>query len=553
MKYYLNKLGLLVVLFSLSACNLFELDEFLVDPTAVAPENAEVSLIMNAAQWELARLVDEANDETSPYVRLQAMQGDVFYQGQDQPATFDFFWTTAYADLLPDLDAIITQSDEGGFTFVAGAARVMEAYVLYTLVDMFGDVPFSEARAGIETPSPRADDDAAVYEAATAILDVAIQNLSAPVGTFDGDLFFGGDSEKWLTLARTLKLRSLVQTRLVTADGGAINSLVDAGIIDEASEDFAWQYGTSMVNPDARHPEYSDDYSVDAGGYMNNYYMWLFFGEKPVLDPRLRYYFYRQDCDETDENAFTLACPNEPYPAHWEPGFPFCTASSDFGDPSDMFGGYWGRDHGNADGIPPDGNKRTVFGVYPIGGKFDADDCASVQNNGADGARGAGIQPIFMSSYTHFLLAEAALTIPGVNGDPLEYLLEGIRQSIDKAINFDPSQTPADFEPTQDEIDAYLTTVTNLYNAASNDDERLEVIIKEFFLALHGNGLDAYNAYRRTGKPGNMQRTETPNEGAFPRTLWYPSNYVNRNENAGQKANLEVQVFWDTNPAGFIN
>lgn len=556
MKNYTYKLSAALVLaLALSACNLFELDELLQDPVAVSPDNAEVSLVMAGAQLEFVRFVDEASDESSPYVRLVAMQGGTRYQNEDAPTSFDFLWRKAYADLIPDLDLIITQSDAGGFTIVAGAARVMKAYTLYTLVDLFGNIPYSESQQGITNPSPAADDDQAVYEAADAILEMAITNLSNPTGSFNNDLYFDGGADSWLALANTIKLRRAVQTKLVDSNAaGTINGIVSGDkFIDQISEDFEFQYGTNDAAPDARHPQYTDDYLAAPGGYMSNYYVWLFFGEKNVVDPRLRYYFYRQDCDETDEDAFTLDCTNAPYPAHWPDGYPFCTASGEQGDPSDFYGGYWGRDHGNADGIPPDGPKRTVFGLYPIGGKFDADDCNSVQNNGSDGGRGAGIQPILLSSFTHFLLAEAALTIDGVNGDPLELLKTGVRQSIQKALSFS-SVGPVDntFVPTNEQIEGYVTTVTNLYNAESSVDGKLNVIVKEFFLALHGQGIDAYNAYRRTGKPTGLQPTEEANPGAFPRTFWYPSSYVNRNENATQRNDLTTTVFWDTNPAGFI-
>ncbi len=550
MKNYLNKLGLLAMLLSLAACNLFELDEYLVDPSNVAPENAEVALVMNRVQFDFTRFIHLASDQTARYSRLIAMTGSVQYENHRQPASFDLMWQRAQAELIPDMDLVINQSDEGGFSLVAGAARVMKAYTLYTLVDLFGAVPYSEAQQGINNPSPRADSDVDVYNAANAIIEQAIADLSTPTGSFDNDLYYDGSAEAWLKLANTIKLRRLVQTRLVNADAGAINSIVSSGnIIDETSEDFQWQYGTSLANPDSRHPYYEDAYSNAPAVYHGNYYMWLLFGDKPVTDPRLRYYFYRQDCDETDENAFTLDCVAEPYPSHWPNGFPFCTASLDDAD----FSGYWGRDHGNADGIPPDGPKRTVFGLYPAGGKFDADDCASVQNNGADGARGAGIQPIALAAWTHFLLAEAALTIPGVNGDPLELLKTAIQLHMDKVTNFQRGQVAVDFAATDDDVTAYITTVENSYNAATTNEERMAVIGKEFFLALHGMGIDAFNLYRRTGAPRNAQPTEIDGAGPFPRTFWYPANYVNRNQNATQRANLTTQVFWDTNPAtGFI-
>jgi len=50
-----------------------------------------------------------------------------------------------------------------------------------------------------------------------------------------------------------------------------------------------------------------------------------------------------------------------------------------------------------------------------------------------------------------------------------------------------------------------------------------------------------------------MQPGQIPNFGKFPRSFFYPADYVNLNSNANQKANHDVKVFWDNNPDGFIN
>jgi hypothetical protein len=216
--------------------------------------------------------------------------------------------------------------------------------------------------------------------------------------------------------------------------------------------------------------------------------------------------------------------------------------------------GYWGRDHGDNSGIPPDGNLRTTVGIYPQGGQFDANQGTSVALN--LGGQGAGIQPIWQSAFTEFIKAEAALTL-GTNGNPKTLLENGIRRSMAKVSGFPAvigaaTAVPATFAMTQARIDGYVTKVLASYDAATTNDARLQIIGKEYWMALWGNGLDAYNLYRRTGKPGDMQLTISPNPGAYTRSMFYPANYVNLNKNATQKAGVNVQVFWDNNPAGFI-
>ncbi len=58
--------------------------------------------------------------------------------------------------------------------------------------------------------------------------------------------------------------------------------------------------------------------------------------------------------------------------------------------------------------------------------------------------------------------------------------------------------------------------------------------MKELHIATFGNGLEAYNAYRRTGFPSNMQPSLNPNPGDFYRSAYYPDNSVNNNPSASQ-------------------
>jgi hypothetical protein len=561
MKNILKYSFLALVALVIVGCQSLELDELLENPNSVSPDKAELDLVFNAVMLDFKDFVDEVSDETMPYVRMAAMADGYFYNNQDGPTSFDLMWETAYFDLLPDLNLIIDNATERDLTTYAGIAKTMKAYILFTLVDLYGDIPYSEAFQGVVVPSPKADTDAAVYGAAADLLTSALADFSNPKGSLGGDLYYDGEGASWATLANTLLIRYHVMTRQAGGSGAAIDAILGGGdIIDEIGEDFQFQYGTNRAAPDSRHPYYTDGY--ENGGpswYMSNYMMWQMFGVKDNEDPRLRYYFRRQDGFEDNENQFTLDCTTAPYPTHWEDGYPWCTASGDFGDPTGIRGGYWGRSHGNADGIPPDDLKRTAWGLYPAGGAFDdlpmiiqdedtGDNTWQVSNGGTDGARGAGIQPIFLSSWTHFLLAEAALTM-GTSGDARALLETGLRQSISKVMNFNTAVVDATLVPTDEAVDAYVAEVLDLYDAAADDEERLDLIMNEYRLASHGMGLEPFNSYRRTGYPSLMEPTrESTSTSFFPRTFWYPAVYVNFNATASQRQNLSGRVFWDTKP-----
>jgi hypothetical protein len=174
------------------------------------------------------------------------------------------------------------------------------------------------------------------------------------------------------------------------------------------------------------------------------------------------------------------------------------------------------------------------------------------------GQAGAGIQPIMLAAFVDFMLAEVALEL-GI-GTPATLLTSGITKHINyvrtwslttrEAARVTAFQATADYNAQRD---AYLAIVDAEYAAAANDTDRMRIIAREYWIALFGNGNEAYNLYRRTGMPDNMQPGQIPNFGAFPRSFFYATDYVTRNNTAVQKSDHNVTVFWDNNPAGFID
>jgi len=142
----------------------------------------------------------------------------------------------------------------------SGIAKFFKAYTLATMVDAFGDIPWTEAELGIENPNPKQDKGAAVYAAAIAILDDAIVDFSkAGSAAVANDLYYGNSAAKWITASKTMKFKLLMQTRKVDATAAAkIQALVTAGdLISTAANDFNFKYGTNRNSPDARHPDYA--------------------------------------------------------------------------------------------------------------------------------------------------------------------------------------------------------------------------------------------------------------------------------------------------------
>lgn len=521
------------VLFSFQACQFMELD-MTESPNSLSADKADLKFMMNNMQLDLVDFYHESGAFGMELTRMVNMFGSV-YSSAYAPVSFNDMWWYAYSAFLADANVTIPEYEANEWFIHSGAAKVMKAYVLATLVDNFGDVPFSESFDPTNF-NPAVDKQDVLYAQAYAMLDDAILDFAKVAKIeFSTDLFYGGDVDSWTRLANTLKLKMALNT----GDAAAVAALVaDNNLISVESDEFVFTYSTVADNPDSRHPYFRNNYLNGANDYMSNYFMWCMFTEKGTTDPRMRYYFYRQSTSISSDNN-ELPCITATKPSHYSATDVFCHASN----------GYWGRDHLDNAGIPPDNGLRTIYGLYPAGGKFD--DNADRQAKSSDGAQGAGIAPIMLSSYVDFMLAEAVLTM-STTGDARSLLLSGVQKSLDRVTNFHSEAVDATFAASSTDISDYITEVGNLYDAATSDAERLEVVAKEYYIALFGNGVEVYNLVRRTTFPLNLQPALSSAPGDFWRSLYYPANSVNINSNMTQKASPSVQVFWDNNPAGVI-
>lgn len=529
---YKSKLIFTMLLIVLVGCETGDLNQ-LEDPSSLTPSSVDPELLLNNVQLQFVNAIaynedneDGINVRAAEFVRMQHLFGAYAGPFSLTSGSIDDLWTNLYRETLQDINVLIPVATERDLQGFIGIAKILQAYAYVTLVDAFGDVPFTEGLQGNENPNPKVDSGQAIYNAMFGIIDEGIAAINAPNSIMPNDLFYGGDKTKWVKLANTLKFKMYAQMRLVGDFSSEINTLISTGLIDTAAEDFQFQYSTTAsATGESRHPYYALNYDTDGSDdYMNSYYVNLLKADKGFADPRLRYYFYRQE--PSAPTGDDLECEGEA-------GFNFCYLG-DF---------YWTRDHGDDDGVPPDQLKRTTYGLYPIGGAFDADNFTSVTVNA--GAGGTGIFPFMLSSFVKFLRAESAL-MSGTSGDPKTLLESGIRESMAKVLNFNVGQVNPAFAATQADVDDYVTFVLAQFDAASTDEERLDVIMKEYYIALWGNGYEAWNNYRRTSYPSDIS-AHVATSGDFPRSFVYPATVVNTNSSIEQKP-VTTKVFWDTNP-----
>ena len=552
----MKKLNILTILFFLvlgftfTSCETTEL-ELLDDPNNITGEKADLNRFLNEIQIDFSDFIHRIGDNGAEVTRIEYMFGRTYINNYEAVAS-NTIWALAYQAMFSDMSeatALALSDEENVANKHIGVMQVLKAYTLMTLVDFYGDIPLSEATNPSEFPFPNTDDDASVYAAAILMLDDAIVSFNNDGPALDNDYYYGNDYSKWIRLANTLKMNAYVNTRLVDGEAMAkFNAIVNSGnFISNNDHDFEFQYGSSNLNPNTRHPLYDGDYQATGacgGCYRSN---WIMDTMNQLDDPRTRYYFYRQiSCVPGGIDAITgeecaadqtrLTCSTQARPSHFPADMVYCF-------PDD---GYWGRDHGNAEGIPPDNLRRAVTGVYPSAGKFDDNDFASI---GADiGGQGAGITPIMLAAWVDFMRAEMAL-VSGNAGAANGFLQAALTKHINKVTPYASLDPDADssYEPTSAEINDYISSIGSAFNNANNDG-KWDLLANQQFFAHYGNGIGAYNLYRRTGYPVSLQFNIEPGSGPFIRSFLYASNEADTNPNIPQKPNVGVQVFWDNNP-----
>jgi hypothetical protein len=544
----INKISIFLFLIlgiTFTSCETTDLD-LLDDPNNVTLDKADLERYLVAIQLDFRSFAETFGRNGAQLARIEYMFVRN-YVANYTPENTNFEWGLAYQGMFSDIVGarlLATQQEANNHLAIM---NIMQAYTLMTLVDFYGDVPYSEASNPSQFPFPNADNDEDVYAAAIDLLNEAAGLFALGGPTLANDFFYDNDFGKWIKLLNTLKMNAYVNTRLVDSSAlSNFNAIVNSGnFISTSADDFEFQYGTSEVNPNTRHPAYGADYGVSgAGRYRSNWLMELMFNDN---DPRIRYYFYRQsvctpgtiggDGVMCAPNGPQLQCSLQTKPPHFPTSMTFCNVD----------GGYWGRDHGNDEGIPPDSFRRTAMGVYPAGGRFDAD---TYENTGLGlGAGGAGVTPIMLASWVDLMRAEVAMASNNT-GAAGTFLQSALTKSVAKVLSFGSKDPTADatFFPSAVEVSAHQAAVASAFNSGNTTD-KWNVLANQTFIAYYGNGINPYNFYRRTGYPITLQFNIEPTSGNFVRSFLYPADEANTNSNITQKPNVNGQVFWDNNPA----
>lgn len=157
-----------------------------------------------------------------------------FLTGGVTPQSFDDYWQRPYSRIA-NLKNIEQKAIESGDTGFEAISKTLQAYEFRRLVDMFGDVPFTEASSGEAYLAPKYDDAATIYNTLIDMLDQAIvlcdqtlaDNTYNKGALTSADIYFGGDFSAWKRYAASLELSLLMRISNVTDVSAKIKAIQD--------------------------------------------------------------------------------------------------------------------------------------------------------------------------------------------------------------------------------------------------------------------------------------------------------------------------------------
>jgi hypothetical protein len=512
-------LALLFVLAGASGCDSF-LD---VNKNPILPTDAQINLLLPSTQSAMAFYTGQSTSglsQPASTIMQQLVNGRLGYFNLDG-TTFNNQWQGLYTSMLENNEQVLMKGIAASAWGYAGIAQIQKAYVYSQMVDVWGDIPYSEALKGASNPAPKFDDDEAIYTDLFRLIDEGIANLkktddTRPPGA--DDLIYAGNKAKWIRLGNTLKLKLYNQIRLTRNVSADVTPLLAAQAdLIPAADDFEFRYGVGAGSPENRNPGFQVDYVQSAR--ENNINPYFYNLMKNTNDPRIPYYFFNQ------------LTPTAPIP------------SADYIDGrfiSTRFGSI-GQFAGTSTSTT-----RTLQGLYPIGGRYDNGAGGSVSGSSGKGTVAQRFITFFMRKYIE---AELRLMVLNNPADAKVALTDAINASFSK-VN---AIATADASPTisSTAITAYVNAALARYDAATNNEAKLNVIMTEKYIANFGTGVEIYNDYRRTGYP-DVPNAATDNDpqtvatGDFPVRFPYRLNDLTSNPNAPAQPNFATdKIFWD--------
>jgi len=505
-------------------------------PTVVTP-----NVVLSAGLTGSAVAVGIDFNAVNRYMGFWSRSGNYVADAVNEQYQFNNSMTDAdFAEeytVLNRYHYIETAGTINGLPFYVGVAKTMEALHFSRLVDIYGNVPYSQAFNPVKYEKPKYDDAATIYGELITKLDSAVTVFQAAATYYKSapktqittddqyDLIFGRGAgvapalrmTEWIQLANTIKLMLLLHE----AAPGVITDAYRTAEIAKITANGAGYLPAGLSA--AVNPGYSN-----TSNKQNPFYA---FFETPTAanvalgEFRANSYaigFYNMGSDERG-NFF--------YGAPYTNGLP----------------------QGNYDGDP---NSLTNTVTSQIGGDGDQAAYGATLANAGTLKSSAQDQLIISDFESLFIQAEAAQR-GWITGSAATFYKEAVEQSF-RYLNAGLYGTG---DP-KDDADDYLAGNGNLTSPTNTDyvvfagaKDPLGVIMTQKWASLNSiNPISVWTDYRRTGYPVSsilsISHSTTHVKNAIPTRYLYPQSELNTNSANVPVITAPAQyglIFWDKN------
>jgi len=251
------------------------------------PTEAPAQGLVTSTTFETAQNMYRMGSVTSYYVQYLGSPNPGSSTDIHERVSYGDQWYELY-DVLTDLSDLEVLAEEEGATEYLGIAKILKALNLATLVDAWGDVPYSEAFF-IETLNPSYDGQDSLYAEVFTLLEdglAELQQSESTISTGNEDFIYGGDMEKWERLAYFLRARYLNHaSKLPSYDPGAVLAALDNAFTSN-EDDAQVAYFEEEQNPWAQVA--IDNAGLILGGWLSEQVVTHLNGETyGVPDPRI--------------------------------------------------------------------------------------------------------------------------------------------------------------------------------------------------------------------------------------------------------------------------
>ncbi len=312
MKFMKNRYIICLVLVAFFASCTDKFEEFNTDvkhPANVSGEslfsNAELSLVdqisstnvnnnvwkLFAQYWTETTYTDEAN-----YIIVNRTIPDFTFRAYYRGFLKDFNEASSLIAISKPTSAV----GEVEKTNKLAIIELLNVYSYQNLVDIFGNIPYTEA-LDINIIHPVYDDASAIYQNLITRLDAAIAKLNTSEGSFgSADLIYGGNVALWKKFGNTLKLK--IGITLADANSELSRATVEAALaggVISSNEENALLYYLPAIHTN---PIYTDVVQSGRDDFIPaNTVIDLM---NTLTDPRRPKYFTQIDTSSTETEKF---------------------------------------------------------------------------------------------------------------------------------------------------------------------------------------------------------------------------------------------------------